>query len=222
MLYPKIQTLFKRTAKGELILGDWTDPTFEYLAGLPWRCTEKINGTNIRVTIDPISEAIRSIGQPVVSFGGRTENAQLSAKLVGWLTAKFLSEEMQETLAKKFPSGAILFGEGFGAGIAKGGGNYQDFQSFILFDVRVGDWWLQWSDVIDVAETLGIPHVPVVGTSTLDQAISAARDGIESKFGLFPAEGIVAEPVVPLFNRQGDRVITKIKARDFERAVEKE
>ncbi len=217
MLYPKIQTLFKRTEKGELILGDWTDPTFKYLAGLPWRCTEKINGTNIRIIISPLKDK-----SPWVYFGGRTENAQLSAKLVDWLTAKFRSDEMLETLNKKFPDGGTLFGEGFGAGIQKGGGNYQDFQSFILFDVRVGDWWLQWQDVMNVAETLEIPHVPVVGVSTLSQAISVVEDGLESEFGSFSAEGIVAEPVVPLLNRKGDRVIAKIKTRDFERAVEKE
>ncbi len=222
MLYHKIQTLFKRTEKGELIVGDWTHPVFGYLSDLSWRCTEKINGTNIRIEIDPISEAIRPIGKAEVSFGGRTDAAHLPARLVEWLQNKFLTPEMLETLKKKFPDGATLHGEGFGAGIRKGGGNYQDFQSFILFDVRVGDWWLEWENVIDVAQTLGIPQVPIVSLGTLDDAIRQVRDGVTSIFGNFLAEGLVCTPVVPLFTRSGDRVITKIKTRDFDRAVEKE
>ena len=91
MLYHKIQTVFKRTAKGELISYDWTDPVFEYLAGLDWHCTEKINGTNIRVTIDPITENIRSIGQAEVRFDGRTDNASLPANLVNWMVDKFIA-----------------------------------------------------------------------------------------------------------------------------------
>ncbi len=222
MLYHKIHTLFKRTEKGELIIGDWTDPAFEYLADLQWRCTEKINGTNIRVTIDPISEAIRSTGQAEVKFGGRTENAQLSAKLVEWLAAKFLHARMMEQLRIKFPDGATLYGEGFGAGIQKGGGNYQDFQSFILFDVRVGDWWLLHEDVVDVAQTLDLDMVAVMAETTLHEAIELVRKGPKSRFGNFLAEGMVAQPIVPLFTRSGDRVITKLKTVDFERAVEKE
>ena len=221
MLYHKIQTLFKRTTKGEIILGDWTDPIFSYLADLPWRCTEKIDGTNIRIIISPGCDG--KGGPPIlVRYGGRTDAAQLPAKLVQWLNEKFQTLEMHETLVKKFPDGAILYGEGFGAGIAKGGGNYQGFQSFILFDVRIGDWWLQWPDVCDVATVLQLPTVPVVSFQTLTSAIKFVGNGFNSAFGPFPAEGIVAEPMVPMFNRKGDRVITKIKTRDFLRAVEKE
>ncbi len=217
MVYHKIQTLFQRTPKGEMILGDWTDPVFEYLANNTWRMTEKIDGTNIRVEIGEVIE-----GRAKVRFGGRAETSQLPAKLVRWLEEKFLSEEMLETLDEKFPGGAILYGEGFGAGIQKGGGNYQNHQSFILFDVRVGEWWLNWENVIDVANTLQLPYVPVVGFHTLHEGIELLKNGVESHFGPFPAEGVVAIPHVPLFNRKGERVITKIKTRDFERAVEKE
>jgi hypothetical protein len=129
---------------------------------------------------------------------------------------------MLAILEEKFPDGGILYGEGFGAGIQKGGGNYQGLQSFILFDVRVGDWWLNWPDVIDVANTLQLPYVPVVGFHTLYEGIDLVRAGIESFFGPFEAEGVVAVPQVPLFNRKGERVIVKIKTKDWERAVPKE
>jgi len=223
MLYPKIQTLFKRTEKSELILGDWTEPYFEYLAGNLWRLTEKIDGTNIRVEISPVEE--KTEGQDTswvrVRFDGRTDNAALPAPLVNWLVEKFLSDRTKSTLKEKFPDGATLFGEGYGAGIGKGG-KYSPHQSFILFDVRVGDWWLQHHDVLDVAQTLELDMVPVVGETTLFDAIDLVRQGMKSRFGSFEAEGIVAQPVLPLCARDGSRIITKLKTRDFQKVVEKE
>ena len=42
-------------------------------------------------------------------------------------------------LGEVFPDGAaVLYGEGYGAKIQKGGGNYRADQDFVLFDVRVG------------------------------------------------------------------------------------
>jgi hypothetical protein len=221
MLYHKIQSMYKRNPDGKMEMGVWTHPAFAFLANLAWRCTEKIDGTNIRIIVRPGCDG--KGGPPVlVRYGGRTETAQLPAKLVQWLNEKFQTPEMHERLVKKFPDGGILYGEGFGAGIQKGGGNYQGLQSFILFDVRVGDWWLEWPNVIDVADTLSLPHVPIVGFQTLRESIIQVQNGIQSFFGPFPAEGIVAEPVVPMFSRNGERVIVKIKTRDFERAVGKE
>jgi len=39
--------------------------------------------------------------------------------------------------------------------------------------------------------------------------------GVKSKFGTFFAEGVVGTPSVPLFTRSGERIIIKIKAKDF-------
>jgi hypothetical protein len=219
MTYHKIHTMFKRDKKDAMMLGEWTDPIFEYLQENKWRCTEKIDGTNIRVTIDPISEAIRSIGQAEVRFDGRTDNALLPAKLVNWMAGKFFDKTMLQTLKEKFPDGAILYGEGCGDGIGKMGAHYGPQQGFVLFDVRVGDWWLQRDAVNDVAETLGLRSVKDVGYFTLHEAIELVEKGYHSEFGDFLAEGLIAEPCVPMFNRKGERVITKIKTRDFKNVV---
>ena len=150
---------------------------------------------------------------------GRTDNAALPAKLVNWMVDKFLHPSRLETLKEKFPDGATLYGEGFGAGISKGGGNYGPDQTFILFDVRVGDWWLQRDAVKDVAETLDLKSVKEVGCFTLHEAIELVKKGYNSEFGDFLAEGLIAEPCVPMFTRAGDRIITKIKTRDFKNVV---
>ena len=204
--YHKIQSIFKRdmTSKHKtLIDGDWTLPEFEYLAGNTWTFTEKVDGTNIRVIFK----------DGAVTFGGRTADAQIPAQLVTRLNERFLP--MAPKLAEVFESGVVLYGEGYGAKIQKGGGNYRPDQDFVMFDVRVGDWWLQRADVEDVAAKLALEVVPVIGEGTLHQAVEAAKVGICSTWGNFQAEGIVARPKTELNTRSGHRLIAKIKCRDF-------
>lgn len=206
--YHKIQTLFKRdmTSKHKTLLeGQWTLPEFEYLAGNVWTFTEKVDGTNIRVIFKDGG----------ITFGGRTDDAQIPAQLVARLNDRFLPM-LQGLLDTTFPDGqAVLYGEGYGAKIQKGGGNYRADQDFVLFDVRVGNWWLQRADVEDVAQKLGLDVVPVIGEGTLHDAVARAKAGIQSTWGAFQAEGIVARPKTELNTRGGHRLIAKIKCRDF-------
>ncbi len=96
-------------------------------------------------------------------------------------------------------------------------GKYQPDQSFVLFDVKIGHWWLQRSDVENIAEKFGIEAVPIIGKGTLQEMIEMARQGFQSEWGHFIAEGIVARPKVELKARNGQRIITKIKYGDFKR-----
>lgn len=204
--YHKIQTVFLRdpdTKFKTLLDGQYALPEFEYLAANNWIFTEKVDGTNIRIYID---------GEGNATFGGRTDRAQIPATLIERLQAITADKD---NLANKFPDGAILYGEGYGAKIQKGGGNYREDQSFVLFDVRVGDWWLERDAVVDVAAAIGIEVVPSIGAGPLSDALDMCRVGFHSSWGDFAAEGIVARPEVGLCNRSGKRVITKIKCKDF-------
>ena len=112
---------------------------------------------------------------------------------------------------------ATVFGEGYGPKTQKGG-DYADKAGLIVFDVRVGEWWLRPQDVADVASKLALPTVPTMGEFTLSEAVDriAALD-VASVTAIrhLMAEGIVGTPVVDLFNRKIDRIIAKVKARDF-------
>ena len=51
--------------------------------------------------------------------------------------------------------------------------------------------------------------------NTLHYMVEIASKGIQSTWGNFQAEGIVARPTVELKTRSGHRIITKIKTKDF-------
>lgn len=204
--YHKIQSIYKRDEKThKFIEGRFSLPEFEYLEDNEWEFTEKIDGTNIRIGWNGIG----------MKIGGRTENAQIPTFLYSKLTELFTDDK----LVSVFPdveTEAILIGEGFGAKIQKGGGNYiPDGVDFILFDVLIGDWWLRREDVEGIAQSLGIKSVPILGRGTLTDAVEKIKYGIHSTFGDFLAEGMVLRPTTELKTRSGHRIITKIKHKDF-------
>ncbi len=205
--YHKIPTVFKRnpdTKFRTLIEGEYATPELVYLCFNQWLFTEKVDGTNIRVIWQP---------ETGLTFGGKTDNAQIPAHLTNRLNEMFLDKG--DTFATTFDDTACLYGEGYGAKIQKGGGNYSDTQEFVLFDVKVGDWWLEQSDVADVAEKLGLRVVPTYGEGSLPRMVDLVKAGITSAWGDFPAEGLVARPRVSLTARNGNRIIAKLKTKDF-------
>lgn len=204
--YPKIRNLFKRdpnTKYKTVLYGEYTLPEFEYLTNNRWVFTEKVDGTNIRVMSFPSGDVV---------FGGRTNNAQLPAKLVQRLGELF---PPHSKLHNQFPDGACLYGEGYGAGIQKGGGNYSATQEFVLFDIRVGDYWLDRETLHDITNSLDIAIVPIVGSGTLTDAVKFVKDCSRSCWGNFQAEGIILYPEVQLFDRTNHRIIAKSKCKDF-------
>jgi len=205
--YHKIQSIFKRDQKGNFLYGTWTLPAFEYLQGNKWIWDEKIDGTNIRVNWD--GEQVR--------FGGRTDRALLYIPLFERLQKLFTPEKMKAGFPDVTTEAPItLYGEGYGARIQKGGGLYiPDGVDFILFDIRVGHWWLKREDIKSIASELGIKTTPIVGEGNLIEAINFVKSGFQSKLGDLQAEGLVLRPAVPLTARNGNRIITKIKTKDF-------
>lgn len=213
--YHKIQTVFKRDManKGKtLLIGEFSLPEFEYLQHNMWDLTEKVDGTNIRIIVSPGKR---------VEYQGKTDGSQIPSTLVSVLRDKF--DPMDEKLHEMFPTGAVLYGEGFGPKIQKGGGLYGPTQDFALFDVLVHsvtdngehDFWLRRDAVYDVASKLDLQSAPLIATCTIPDMVDFVRKGFKSQWGDFPAEGVVARPTTELFTRGGQRIITKLKLRDF-------
>ena len=206
--YHKINTIFKRDVekpKTPIIIGDWSEPEFEFLANNVWVFTEKVDGTNIRVMWDGYK----------ITFNGKTDNAQMPAPLVQRLNDMFLpqTEKFREIFGAD--GDVCLYGEGYGAKIQKVGGLYRPDQDFVLFDIKIGNWWLRREDVEDIGSKLGLDVVLIVGEGTIWEAIRLVKAGMKSTWGDFESEGLVLRPKVELFARNGKRLITKIKTVDF-------
>lgn len=218
--YPHIDTLWKRDMsagqnKGTIMVNEWVNPEFEYLRKLDWIGTEKVDGTNIRACFFGALPT-------TPDFGGKTDNADIPPFLLARLFELFTDEERKAAVAKQFEAAiasdtpVTLYGEGYGARIQKGGGNYiPDGVDFVLFDVRVGDWWLRREAVEEVGANLRLRVVPVIYKGTLYDAHIKTANGFQSTWGDFTAEGLVLQPAVPLFNRKGERVIAKVKHQDY-------
>lgn len=215
--YPKIDTLFERD-KATFVVDPTLikKPVFQTIS--KWGVTEKVDGTNIRVMFDPqivAPDSLMSSPGPVVSFNGRTNNANLPGDLVQHLTKTFTPSMFSE----KFQTPITLYGEGYGAGIQKCGGQYRKDKSFILFDVLVDNtWWMSTQEVISLGQSMGIDTVPYLGCWSLEDIIRNVREGFLSRCSIDPtleAEGVVARPIQTLFDSRHERVILKLKKKDF-------
>lgn len=204
--YQKIQTVFKRCMdsgpdKNKLIEGDWTLPEFETLQSMKWEATEKIDGMNIRIDWDGAN----------MTIDGRNENAMIPASLVNWLMVNFPPGifRMQDLPPM------TIYGEGFGDGIKKGGDYINGSVSFAGFDIFCNGFWLERHNVVDILGRLRIRTVPLLRSPTIAEAIELVSKGFDSQYGTAKAEGVVLRAPHGMLLRNGKRIITKIKTRDF-------
>ena len=207
MQYTKIPNIYKRETYGnnKIIEGDYSTPELRLLSQIDWEWTEKVDGTNIRVIWDGHN----------VSFAGRTDKAQIPDHLLAKLEELFGGTNKEEIFEQNFgEKEAILFGEGYGEKIQKGGGLYGPV-NFILFDVMVDGVWLDRSNARNVAWAFSIDFVPFIGIGSLREAVEYIKDHPKSLLKDDVMEGIVGRPMCELQDKNGNRIIVKIKCRDF-------
>lgn len=284
--YPKIETLFRRGPDHKVLEDQLRCPEFALIND--WRVTEKVDGTNIRVSLeqapceDPAHYSVGHVAESCdtpwrVRFYGRTSRAQLPTFLLEYLQDTFTLEKMQnlwrgrnncsnchgtgqddsgepKMLTRNYPGHRdyqcdcvvpypiTLYGEGYGARIQKGGGNYRpDSVSFRLFDVFIGDKWLNLDAVKDIAERAGILTVPefnhedfmnVIGYQGINNFLDAIvllvkppgfnssvaqsdRPDLNWDETWIPGEGIVARTDPYLYDWRGRPLRFKLKTKDF-------
>lgn len=232
MLYPKINSLWKRqgwyldegkkhnrdyqTGRQSFIVGDYTCDEFGLIN--KWRVEEKIDGTNIRVKLHN-----RFIFGPkdggFVEFGGRTDEANLPAHLYKHLSQIF-TLSINKLLFEVIPSATeiILFGEGYGPKIQKGGGNYRDDVGFILFDCWAGSRWSTREELKALGALLSIPTPHDYGLMTESEIIELVKSKPDSKTAIRPMtiEGVIcrSEPLL-IANLDNRPVMWKLKCKEF-------
>ena len=213
--YDKIETIFARDIEGskKLLSNVFRDPTVEYLAHLDWDWSEKIDGTNIRIFWDGHT----------VTFGGRTDNAQIPMDLMNYLNATFGTPVAEEIFEQQFgEKEVILFGEGYGRKVQKVGSKYiPDGVGFILFDVLINENYQAREWVVQTAKAFNVPVVPIVGHGTLYEAVDYIKthpNSIVAKEQV-EMEGVVCRPMQELRDRRSNRIIVKIKWNDIKELI---
>ncbi|KKK95476.1 hypothetical protein LCGC14_2672430 [marine sediment metagenome] len=240
--YPKIENLYARKDDGRTLdIGVFRRLETQLIS--TWLATEKIDGTNIRVSLEETADFSMDWE---VAFYGRTNKAQMPDFIQEYLEATFSLDKMRQLWRGQKqcpkcrgggfltdsircecvePYSITLYGEAYGARIQKGGGDYRKSGdiSFRLFDALVVEkYWMSWGSVVGMADRLGIKTVPLLdyGQAKTDDIVSLVREGFKSVVAEEEgtprlAEGIVARTDPYLFDNNGRRVMFKTKTKDF-------
>jgi len=209
--YPKIETLYDRDERTHKVITSqlWLA---EFGNIKTWHVTEKIDGTNVRISFTSPDKII---------FSGRTDNAQMPVKLLDHLLQVFTVDKLAAVF-QETESEVMIFGEGYGEKI-QNGGNYRSGISFRLFDILIGGWWLEPDSLTAIADGLGVKMVPYLGIidnlpASRDELASILHGSVvaaEEKGQEYQAEGIVARTHPLLLRRSGQRLVWKLKFKDF-------
>ena len=214
--YTKINTLYKRDERGNIIIGDFSLPEFKYLYNNKWLAFEKIDGTNMSFYWDGHEMQIH----------GKSENASIPSMLMDTMKTILTEEKLSEVFPIKYdengnevPFMVRIYGEGYGAKIQKCGGSYiRGGNDFRVFDIKINGFWLDWNNVVDITKQLGLKTVEPFGEMTLEEAEKMVISGFKSHIAEnkeLDAEGLVLRPIVQRFNRKNERIMVKIKTRDY-------
>lgn len=219
--YPSIETVFARdAATHKLDFGAIRAPETKCVNG--WTVSEKIDGTNVRaiVTLEGIT------------IKGRTDKADLPPGLEDAVRATLpthaeLVAFFTEYRGKELPAewSVTFYGEGYGAGIQKGG-DYSHVKRFRVFDLMLGASWIDDADMRAICHRLNIPVAPFLGFANHIPKTEADLNAFYTSSGSFVAlqdsgrpgvrpEGIVAKPVHVLLDKYGNRVMWKLTYREF-------
>ncbi len=114
-----------------------------------------------------------------------------------------------------------VHGEAYGGKVQGMSSTYGPHVNFIVFDIRVGHFWLSVLDMEKVAQTLGFEVVPYRRIPTTIEALDQARDepsevafrrgcGSDKK-----REGVVLRPLIELTKNNGRRIIVKHRIYEY-------
>ena len=177
----------------------------EAFKGMKFWASEKIDGTSVGIKWD---------GERI-SFIGHTDKSQFNPRYLEYLQNRFGTPEFESCVEMIFgDKPAIIYGEG----ISKDYNVHYGFPEgeFIMYDIQFDNGKFAERDVVyEVANKLDI-KMPFEAQMTLDEAIEYVKARPQSVLNSeYKMEGLVLRPMVELYLNNGERVITKIKVKDF-------
>ena len=115
----------------------------------------------------------------------------------------------------------VVFGEAYGGKQQGMSETYGKQLCFIVFEVKVGEHWLNVPNAESVASKLGLEFVPYEKVPATVEALNAERDRpsrVAKRRGIVEdkvPEGIVIRPLVEMRLPNGERVMAKHKGENF-------
>jgi len=227
--YPKMQNLYARCSDVEYKgtkkwmkynTNEFKVPAFGYVTD-GWVYTEKIDGMNIRIKLKRVN------GHIEWKLCGRTDKADIPQDLL--INVETMLTGVADVLYEQLMQGSLtLYGEGYGPGIQKGGGDYRSEKGFVLFDVFVHTYdgetdgfFMPWSSMCMWAEDVGLDVVKErYSDADPDELDVVVRNGFHSYMHCDKmAEGIIARQRDHdlYFYDSGSmkRLMFKLKTKDF-------
>lgn len=177
---------------------------------------EKLHGTSAHIRYTPTKDPVNPVG---FFSGGEPHD-----KFVALFDVEALKKAFNEIFggaAEMADSAIVVHGEAYGGKQQGMSHTYGPTLKFCVFDVRVGDVWLNVPNAEDVAKRLGLEFVHYVKISTELAAIDAERDAdsvqaVRNGMGSgHKREGVVLRPLVELRKNNGERLIAKHKRAEF-------
>lgn len=181
------------------------DPLVALLASEEWVPRRKIDGANIRIQWDG-EEAL---------WNGKTDAFQCSGSLTEYMNSTFLEEIFEEKFGRDCK--VVLFGEHMGPKV-QGNELKLDKDEVFLFDVNINGFWQPKETVREIATYFNVRTVydlsvgELPDTLPLFTIIHLVSRGFTKDW-----EGIVATPAVECRNQKGERIIVKVKTKDYYR-----
>jgi len=168
--------------------------------------TEKIHGTSTHISYNHAEQKVH------FSSSGESHTKFVSL---------FDETALLKAFKENFNSDVVVFGEGYGGKQQKMSHTYGPELKFIVFEVKVDDYWLSVPNAEDVAIKLGLEFVHYVRIPTTIEAIDAERDAdsvqaVRNGMGSgHPREGVVLRPLIEMKTNDGKRILSKHKSDKF-------
>lgn len=207
MYNPKCKTLYKRDDNFKVIRSreTLTDPRFALVADDAWVVTEKMDGMSVIIEWDGHGFLLH----------GRSPNTEFRVEQLEYLIERV--NMMEDSLIEHFTDVPVhIYAEFVGPKI-NGNRHNRSTYGLYVFDIRIGGFWLDWHNVVDICNkveldtVLRLRDVEGGGLERIyNEIFDLARVGANGYF-----EGVVVKTDPYVYTAQGDRVMFKLKLSDI-------
>lgn len=156
-----------------------------------------------------------------ISFTNGTVNLFSGGEKYERFAALFDKQKLKEKFEELGLDKIHVYGEAIGGkqqGMSK---TYGPDLKFVVFDIKISDYWLEVPKAAELADKLGLEFVHYEEVSTDMESLNFQRDKDSTQAirngmgGGHIQEGVVLRPLIETYTKTGDRIIAKHKRDEF-------